>query len=131
VLQRPPQLFDEHIVHPAAAAVHGDRDAGGGERPGEGGRGELRALIGIENPRLAEFGERLFERRQTERNIQRVRQPPSNFAFDSSRNRRDLLILMVPGAESHCLVSCLKQRDYSERKKIVHATSPNSLMATV
>ena len=44
VFQRPPQPLDKHVVHPAAAAVHGDRHAGLFERAGEGGRGELRAL---------------------------------------------------------------------------------------
>ena len=27
-LRRPPQPLDEYVVHPAAAAVHGDRDTG-------------------------------------------------------------------------------------------------------
>jgi hypothetical protein len=33
VLQRPPQPLDEDIVHPATAAIHGDRDAGFGKAP--------------------------------------------------------------------------------------------------
>ena len=41
ILQRPPQPLDEDVVHPAAAAVHGDRDACFGERAGERSRGEL------------------------------------------------------------------------------------------
>src|SRR4051812_23324615 len=36
LLQRPPQPFNEHVVHPATAAVHGDRDAGFSQRAGEG-----------------------------------------------------------------------------------------------
>ena len=36
VLERPPEPIDEHVVHPAASAVHGDRDARFGERAGEG-----------------------------------------------------------------------------------------------
>src|SRR6202007_317449 len=38
VLERPPEPLDEHVVHPAASAVHGDRDARFAERAGGGGR---------------------------------------------------------------------------------------------
>ena len=59
-LQRPPQPFDEDVVQPAAAAVHGDPDVGIGEAAGEGGAGELRTLVGIEDS-PAETRQRLVE----------------------------------------------------------------------
>jgi len=49
VFQRPPQPFDEHVVHPAPTPVHRDADAGVLERVGEGKAGELRTLIGVED----------------------------------------------------------------------------------
>jgi hypothetical protein len=76
VLQRAPQPLDEHIVHAAAATVHGDGDAGFGERAGEGGRGELRALVNIEDLGLAKPCEGLLERRKAKRDVHRVRQAP-------------------------------------------------------
>src|SRR5215468_3055764 len=53
VFERAPQPLDEHVVHPAPATVHRDPDAGGGQRAGEGGAGELAALVGIEAGRSA------------------------------------------------------------------------------
>src|SRR5689334_19420092 len=37
----PLKPLDEHVVHPAAAAVHGDADPGSGQQAGKGGAGEL------------------------------------------------------------------------------------------
>jgi hypothetical protein len=54
VLEAVPQPLDEDVVHPAAAAVHGDLDAGPFERTGEGDAGELAALVGVEDLWLAE-----------------------------------------------------------------------------
>src|SRR5215470_7865708 len=51
VLQAAPQALDEHVVHPAAAAVHRDLDTGAFERAGEGHAGELAALVGVEDLR--------------------------------------------------------------------------------
>src|SRR5438477_12824901 len=67
VLERAPQPLDEHIVHPPAAAVHRDLDTGLGKPAGEGHAGELAALVGIEDLRLAMALKRLFEGRQAER----------------------------------------------------------------
>jgi hypothetical protein len=44
MLQRAPQPLDEDVVHPAAAAVHGDLDPGRRQRAGKRRRGEMRAL---------------------------------------------------------------------------------------
>jgi len=49
IFQRSPQPFDEDVVHPAAAAIHRDADAGVLQRGGEGEAGGLRALIGVED----------------------------------------------------------------------------------
>jgi len=48
VFDRAPQPFDENIVHETTASVHRNRDACSLEPAGEGGAGELRALIGVE-----------------------------------------------------------------------------------
>ena len=41
VFERPPEAFDEDIVHAAAPAIHGDRDARLPEHAGEVEAGEL------------------------------------------------------------------------------------------
>jgi len=58
VFERAPDPLDEHIVHPAAAAVHRDRDAGGRKPAREHRAGELRALVGVENIRRADLKQR-------------------------------------------------------------------------
>jgi hypothetical protein len=67
VLQRSPQPLDEHIIHPAAASIRGNRRSLRRERPGEGFGSELRALVCVEYLRLAEPREGLPESRETER----------------------------------------------------------------
>ena len=64
VLQASLQPLDKHIVHPSAAPVHRDADAGTSQRAGEGRAGELAALVGVENLRPAEARQDLLERRQ-------------------------------------------------------------------
>src|SRR5437899_9612336 len=58
MLQRAPQPLDEDIVHPAAATIHRDLDASLSERASEGRAGELAALVGVEDLRLAETRQR-------------------------------------------------------------------------
>src|ERR1700710_295525 len=53
VFDAAPQPLDEHVVAPCALAVHADGDGVAGEHAGEGRAGELRALIGVEDVRLA------------------------------------------------------------------------------
>src|SRR5215467_6501052 len=54
VFERAPQPLDEHVVHPAPAAIHRDLNAGLFERTGEGCAGELATLVGVEDLGLAE-----------------------------------------------------------------------------
>ena len=62
-----------NIVHAAAPAVHGDRDAGVLEHIGEVKAGELAALVGIEDLRLAVSGQRLLQGLDAEPRIHGVR----------------------------------------------------------
>src|SRR5262245_15484842 len=66
VLERAPQPFDEHIVHPPAASIHRDAHAGSHQRAGEGGAGELAALVGVEDLWPTKARERLLQRREAE-----------------------------------------------------------------
>ena len=61
VLQRAPEAFDEDVVHPAAAAVHRDADAGFDQHAREGRSGELAALVGVEDLGPAVPGQRLLQ----------------------------------------------------------------------
>ena len=70
------QALDENIVEKTPAPVHRNLDACGFELAGEGGAGELRALIGVEYFRLAVSRQRLVERRDAKARVHRVRQPP-------------------------------------------------------
>ena len=51
VLEGAPESFDEDVVPSAAPPVHADLDAVLEQAPGEGGAGELTALIGVEDGR--------------------------------------------------------------------------------
>ena len=62
VFERAPQSLDEDVVQATAPAVHRDTDTGRLQAPGKGEAGELAALIGIENLRLAVAGQRLLGR---------------------------------------------------------------------
>src|SRR6195952_1607954 len=61
VLDRPPQPFDEDVVAPRAPAVHADGDPSLPQHAGEGVAGELRALVAIEDLRLAVPDERFLQ----------------------------------------------------------------------
>src|SRR6266478_9878834 len=67
VLQAAPQTFDEHVVHPTPAAVHGDLDVCRHQRAGEGRAGELAALVGVEDFWFAEASQRFLQCRHAER----------------------------------------------------------------
>ena len=55
VFYRPPQSFDEHIVDGTAAPIHADHDTVMVETARELRARELRALIGIEDLRMADL----------------------------------------------------------------------------
>src|SRR5208337_4562834 len=76
VLERAPEPLDEDVVQTAALAVHADGDAALAQRRREGFRGELRALVGVEDLRLAEASERLLQRLDAEAGVERVGQAP-------------------------------------------------------
>src|SRR5262245_11571567 len=73
VLEGAPQALDEHVVHPAAAAVHRDANTRCRQRGGEGGADELAALVSVEDLRSAEARERFLKCRDTERYVHGVR----------------------------------------------------------
>ena len=76
VLERSPQPLDEHVVHPAALAVHRDADASLREHVGEVDAGELAALVAIKDLRRAIALERLVQGVHAEARIERVGQAP-------------------------------------------------------
>jgi hypothetical protein len=61
------QALDEHVVPPSPFTVHADRNAVGGEHAGEGRASELRALVGIEDLRLAVTSHSILQRLNAER----------------------------------------------------------------
>ena len=62
IFDRAPQPLDEDVVHEAAASVHRDRDPRRLQLAGERRAGELRALLGVEYPRLAVSLQSLLQR---------------------------------------------------------------------
>src|SRR5580704_2854143 len=72
VLHSPPQALDEDVVVAAPASVRADRDPMIRQHLGELIAGELRALISIEDGGLAEPGEGLAQRLDTEPRRERV-----------------------------------------------------------
>ncbi len=77
MLQRPPQPLDEDVVHPAAPAIHGDLDSRCCQRTSESRRGELRALIRIEDFRFAKASQSILKCREAERRVHCIRNAPS------------------------------------------------------
>lgn len=65
-----PQSLDEHVVALSALAVHADRNAVIGEHVGEGRAGELRALVGVEDLRLAATRQGMLQCRGAEGRLQ-------------------------------------------------------------
>src|ERR1700693_4936384 len=73
VFDAAPQPFDEHVVAPGPFAIHADGDAVAGKQAGEGRTGELRALIGVEDLRLAMTAQSIFQCLDAERRLHRDR----------------------------------------------------------
>jgi len=71
-----PEPLDEHVVAPGSFAIHADGDAIVGENAGEGRAGELRALVGVEDVRLAVTGQSILQGLDAEGRLHRDRQPP-------------------------------------------------------
>jgi len=72
VFHRAPEALHEHVVAPAAFPVHADGDPLTQKDGGEGAARKLRALIAVEDGRLAVAGQRL----DAELGIERDRHPP-------------------------------------------------------
>src|SRR5215213_11352339 len=77
VFQGAPKTFDEYVVQPSAAPVHGYPDAPVLERVDKRAARELTALVRIEYLRPAVLGEGLFESLHAKPGLHRVRQPPT------------------------------------------------------
>src|SRR5712672_3402584 len=56
-----PQPLDEHVIPPSPFAVHADGDGVAGEHAGECRTGELRALVSVEDLRLAVPGQSILQ----------------------------------------------------------------------
>ena len=80
VFDAAPQPLDEHVVPPSPFAVHADRNAVVGEHAGEGRARELRALVRVEDVRLAVTGQSILQRLDAERRFHRDR-----YRHDSTR----------------------------------------------
>ena len=73
VLDGAPEPLDEDVVEGAPTTIHADTNMGGFQLVGEGVRGELHALVGIEDVRLSHLqGE--AQGVQTEPTVERVGQ---------------------------------------------------------
>lgn len=71
VFHRASEALHEHVVAPAAFPVHADGDPLTQKDGGEGGARKLRALIAVEDGRLAVAGQRLLQRLDAELDIER------------------------------------------------------------
>src|SRR5208283_1412668 len=80
VFDATPQPLDEDIVPPSPFAVHADRNAVVGEYAGECRAGELRALVGIEDVRLAVPSQGILQRLDAECRLHGDRYAPRQHA---------------------------------------------------
>src|SRR5262245_24813715 len=76
VFDAAPETLDEDVVAPRAAAVHADRDPTLDENVGEGLRGKLAALVGVEDLGHAMTSKRLLQGFNAERRLHGDRQAP-------------------------------------------------------
>src|SRR3954447_19276589 len=76
VFQAAPQPLDEHIIHPAPPPVHGNTHTRLPQNAGKPWRGELAALVGVEDLRVAEPLQSLLQRLDAEVRVHRVRDLP-------------------------------------------------------
>ena len=64
-----PEALRKHIVPPSPLPIHADCDFVSDEHAGEGGARKLRALIRVDDLRLAVPGQRLLQRLDAERRL--------------------------------------------------------------
>src|SRR5690625_4269337 len=76
MLQGPPEPFDEHVIPPRATAIHADFHTGSQQDAGEAIRGELTALVGVEDLRFAIATHGFFQCLDAERLVHGVTQTP-------------------------------------------------------
>lgn len=79
VFDAAPQPLDEHVVEPAALAIHADMHTGVLEWVGEGAAGKLAALVGVKYLRRPEAPQGLVQRFHAEVRGQGVGEPPRQF----------------------------------------------------
>ncbi len=91
ILHRAPEPCDEDVVALGCLAVHADGNLVFQQQPGEVTAGELAALVGIENLRLAVPGECFLNRLDAEFHLQRDRQFPGQHPpAESVHHRRQI-----------------------------------------
>lgn len=77
----PPQALDEYINSPRALAIHTDFDVAGNQHLHQRGRGELAALLCVEDLGRTMFRQRLFHILYREFGLWRDRLPPRQNAL--------------------------------------------------
>src|SRR5450631_4621591 len=80
VFDAAPQSLDEDVVPPGALAVHAVGDPVFDQHAGECRAGELAALIGVADLRIAVASESVLERLDAERRLHRDRYAPRQHA---------------------------------------------------
>ena len=80
VFDAAPKTLDEHVVDPAAFAIHADGHRMGLEHRRKRLRRELGALVRIEDLRRSVAGERILEGLDTKVDVEGVRPPPGQDA---------------------------------------------------
>ena len=89
VFQAAPEPLDEHVVHPLAAPVHGDEHPRVLQHVGETRRGELAALVSIEDAGLPVMGQVLFKSLDAKRSVHGVRHAPCQHLAGGPIHHRD------------------------------------------
>src|SRR5690606_4767562 len=75
VFDGPPEALDEDVVTPGTFSIHADLDLAGGQHLDEVGRGELAALIRVEDLGRSVTRERLLHSFDAKIRLQRDRHP--------------------------------------------------------
>src|SRR5476651_606777 len=72
IFEGTPKAFNEHIIHPAAFAIHGDFNIPGFEQGGELIGCKLATLVSVKDVRLAVTMESFFQRLRAKPRVQAV-----------------------------------------------------------
>ena len=124
VFHRAPRTLDENVVAPRAATIHADLDFVADQHTSEGGSGELRALIGVEDLGLVVARQSVLQRPEAElRALGALRMPRGVCPVLLHHLRSDWRPKPLPSPN---LRACARSRHFLPKGKATHRSLANN-----